>query len=111
MIIPKPLYCFKIIISTLLLSTISVEKISAQSELWYKGKMVKSKGSCTWLIRITETNDSAFADKLIYPASKLPDNYLKRGTKIWFEMHPLRQPIPDGCIANVVATVVNPQKL
>jgi hypothetical protein len=111
MITPKPLYCYKIIVLTLLINTISVEKISAQSELWYKGKMVKSKGSCTWLIRITETNNSAFADKLIYPASKLPDNYHKRGTKIWFEMHPLRQPIPDGCIANVVAIVVNPQKL
>ena len=111
MIFHQPLYCYKIIIFTLLFNTISVENISAQSELWYKGKMVKSKGSCTWLIRITETNDSAFADKLIYPSSELPNNYLKRGTKIWFEMHPLRQPIPDGCIANVVATVVNPQKL
>jgi hypothetical protein len=84
---------------------------SAQSNSYYKGKIVKSKGTCTWLIRITEAKDLVFKDKLIEPTGNLPDYFLKRGTKIQFEMHPLRQPVSDGCKANVVASIVNPEKL
>jgi hypothetical protein len=88
-----------------------VLNVHAQSNFWYEGKIVKSKGTCTWLIRITDTNDSAFESKLIDPTGDLPEYFFKRGTKIQFEMHPLRQPIPDGCKANVVASIVNPKKL
>lgn len=83
---------------------------SAQSNLWYKGKVVRSTGTCTWLIRITDTNDASFLGKLIEPTGDFPELFHKRGTRLQFEMHPLRQPVPEGCKANVVASIVNPVK-
>jgi len=82
----------------------------AQTNFWYTGKVVQSKGSCTWLIRITSTNDTTFLGKLIEPTSDFPEAFKKRGTHLRFEMHPLRQPVPAGCRANVVASIVNPIK-
>ena len=82
----------------------------AQSNLWYKGKVVRSKGTCTWLILITDTNDESFRGKLILPTGDYPELFQKRGTRLLFEMHPLRQPVPEGCKANVVASIVNPVK-
>jgi DNA modification methylase len=99
----------KFLLILLLLFTFHI--INAQSNFYYKGKIVKSKGTCTWLIRITETNDLAFKNKLINPTGNLPEYFLKRGTKIQFGMDPLRQSVPDGCKANVVASIVNPEKL
>lgn len=77
----------------------------AQSNLWYKGKVVRSKGTCTWLIRITDTNDQAFLGKLIEPTGNFPEEYQHRRIRLHFEMQPLRQPVPDGCKADVVASV------
>jgi hypothetical protein len=78
-----------------------------QSTISYKGKVVKRRGTCKWLILITETNDSAFLGKLIEPTGDFPKVLLKRGTRIRFEMTPLRQPVPEGCKAHYVASIGN----
>lgn len=78
-----------------------------QSTILNKGKIVKRRGTCRWLILITGTNDSAFLGKLIEPTGDLPKVFLKRGTRIQFEMTPLRQPVPEGCKAHFVASIGN----
>ena len=82
----------------------------AQTDFWYTGKVVHSRGSCKWLIRITNSNDASFRGKLIQPTGDFPEAFQKRGIQLRFKMHPLRQPVPEGCIANCVASVVNPVK-
>ena len=78
-----------------------------QSTISYKGKVVRRRGTCNWLILITETNDPAFLGKLIEPTGDFPKVLLKQGTRIRFEMTPLRQPVPEGCKAHYVASIGN----
>ena len=83
------------------------ENAIVQTSSLYKGKVVRSKGTCNWLIRITRANDESLLGKLIAPTGDFPEIYQKRGTLLRFEMTPLRQPVPDGCKADIIASIVN----
>jgi hypothetical protein len=89
-----------------ILSPISGNNVT-QSTIWHKGKVLRSKGTCKWLIRITEANEASLIGKLILPTGDFPEVYQKKRTILRFEMTPLRQSIPAGCKADLVASISN----
>ena len=82
----------------------------AQPDVLFNGKVVRSKGTCKWLILITDAHDATWVGKLIEPTGDFPEEFQKRGTRLRFEMTPLRQPVPEGCKADLVASVGNMTK-
>jgi hypothetical protein len=87
-------------------STVNENDVT-QPTIWYKGKVVRSKGKCKWLIRITDANEASLIGKLILPTGDFPEIYQKKRTILRFEMTPLRQAIPVGCKADLVASISN----
>ena len=83
---------------------LSIQQVSSPS---FKNDAFVQSTTCKWLILITETNDPAYLGKLIEPTGDFPKVLLKRGTRIRFEMTPLRQPVPEGCKAHYVASIGN----
>ncbi|MFN5306953.1 MAG: hypothetical protein ACK5CV_07345 [Bacteroidota bacterium] len=81
--------------------------VKTEPDIWYKGRVIRSKGTCKWLIRITDAKDTSLMGKLIEPTGIIPKIYQKRGTRLRFEMTPLRQAVPEGCKADFVASLVN----
>ncbi len=71
----------------------------------YKGKVVRRKGTCKWLIRITDANDVSWVGKLILPTGDFDEGGRRLRGKVKFEMTPLRQEVPVGCKAGVVASI------
>ncbi len=78
-----------------------------QSTIWYIGKVLRSKGACKWLIRITDATEASLIGKLILPTGEFPEIYRKQRLRLKFEMTPLRQEIPVGCKADLVASITN----
>ena len=99
----------RIVYITLALIFISIGKINAQYR--YTGSVVKVKGTCTWLIRITKSDEPAFIDKLVMPSGELPIKFQRKRLKLEFGMNPLRQPIPEGCKANFVGSIIEPTQI
>jgi hypothetical protein len=98
----------RIVCTILMFIFISVIKVNAQNR--YTGKVVKAKGTCTWLIRITEADDVALINKLVEPTGEFPIQFQRKRLKLKFDMNLLRQPVPDGCKANFVGSIINPTK-
>lgn len=90
----------------LILIFISSVKVKAQNR--YSGKVVKAKGTCTWLIRITEADDAALINKLVEPTGEFPIQFQRKRLKLKFDMNLLRQPVPDGCKAIFVGSIIDP---
>ncbi len=99
----------RIINLSLLLIFISIVKINAQYR--YIGKVVNVKGSCTWLIRITESDDPELLNKLVEPSGEFPIEFQRKRLKLKFGMHPLRQPVLNGCRANFVGSIIDPVQI
>lgn len=73
-------------------------------EVVYRGKFVKGSENCPVLIKVSKSSSGNLPYHYIMPSGGLPPNY-QLGDKINFNMTPLRQPIPAGCKAGVVASV------
>ena len=73
-------------------------------EVVYRGKFVKGSKSCPVLIKLNKVSSTTLPYQYIMPSGGLPPNY-QLGDKINFNMIPLRQPIPAGCKAGVVASI------
>jgi hypothetical protein len=87
----------------------SINYIKAQYR--YTGKVVSVKGSCTWLIQITESDEPQYLNKLVEPTGEFPEHFQRKRLKLTFEMHLLRQPITEGCKANFVGSIIDPAKV
>lgn len=68
------------------------------------GKFVKGSDYCPVLIKLNKVSATNLPYRYIMPSGGLPPNY-QLGDKINFNMTPLRQPIPAGCKAGVVASI------
>jgi hypothetical protein len=77
---------------------------SKAQEVVYHGKFVKGSKYCPVLIKLNKVSATNLPYRYIMPSGGLPPNY-QLGDKISFNMTPLRQPIPDGCKAGVVASL------
>ncbi|MFN7294928.1 MAG: hypothetical protein ACK5QU_01890 [Bacteroidota bacterium] len=77
--------------------------LKAQNDV-FRGRFVKGSENCPVLIKLNKSSSGNLPYHYIMPSGGLPPNY-QLGDKINFNMTPLRQPIPAGCKAGVVASI------
>ncbi len=72
----------------------------------YSGVVRYTKSSCKVIIEITRSENNDYIGKKIY-ALNLEPKFQKNGLTMDFDFIPSKAPTPEGCVANMVASLVH----